>query len=455
MSISEPFWKRNVKVVFKTCENDYKYKVIASWEQLFWQYSKDDFKINIAEKKLIQAVGDKEKIETIVDYCQRIFKSKNTSHSRNKMFGLLSPFQDYLSHAKSNAEAQFFLGYCYLGYERGIFSIAKALKYFQLSANQENAMALLYLGLRFKVGIEVDDNHILYFETFKPDFDTFKRAADLGNARAQNIVSLCYLKGEGTAQDYENALKYTTMSAEQGDALGLFTLGKLYFKGVGIAQDIEKSFIYFKRAADLGSAPAQGFIAIMYRKGIVTKIDHAKAFQYTKLCADQGNKHALANLAQFYFEGIGTKVDHAKAFKYTKKVAKVGFAKAQCSVGMMYMNGEGTAINQAKAFKYTKLSAGQGNAAGQACLGYFYLAGVGTKVNHAESFKYTQMAANQDHDVGLFNLGYCYREGIGTDKNLKKALEYTQKSLDQGNIPAQNALNEIKALLEQEALNGS
>jgi TPR repeat protein len=357
MSISEPFWERNVKVIFKTCENDYLYKIISSWEQLFCRYSKDDFKINIA-KNLLQNCGVEEKIEKIVDYCHRIYKSKNTTaYNPQEILELLYPFKDYLSDAKSNAEAQFFLGNCQSYHD-------VALKYLYLSADQENAMALLHLGLRSYKGKGV-------YKDLKQAFDYFKRAADLGNASAQFNVGDMYKEGVVTEIDPAESFKYTKLSADQGHASAIANLGYFYLTGFGTNVDEEQGFRYISRAAYLGIAEAQYDVGNMYRDGKGTKIDPAQAFKYTKLSADQGFGDAQASLGQFYFAGIGTKVNHVESFKYTQMAANQGHDVGLFNLGYCYREGIGTyksEKNLTKALKYTQKSLNQGHISAQKAL---------------------------------------------------------------------------------------
>lgn len=156
---AEAYWKRNVKKAFQICKNDYKFKVIASWKKLFKQYSKERFDFNHDQDQLI---------ETMVAHCHKIYKYKTTSRNLSTIFDLLAPYKEYLlKMAHSNADAQFFLGYCYQ-FGHGVnVNLAEAIKYLQRSADQGQTLAKINLGVCFHKGNGVEKDLEKAFNYFK------------------------------------------------------------------------------------------------------------------------------------------------------------------------------------------------------------------------------------------------------------------------------------------------
>ena len=50
-----------------------------------------------------------------------------------------------------------------------------------------------------------------------------------------------YFNGNGVPQDYTEAAKWYTMSAEQGHSYAQYCLGLMYFNGNGVPQDDTES----------------------------------------------------------------------------------------------------------------------------------------------------------------------------------------------------------------------
>jgi hypothetical protein len=64
-----------------------------------------------------------------------------------------------------------------------------------------------------------------------------RKAAEQGNAVAQNNLGLLYLNGKGVPQDDAEAVKWFLKAAQQDDQKAQFNLGVMYQDGLGIPQD--------------------------------------------------------------------------------------------------------------------------------------------------------------------------------------------------------------------------
>lgn len=123
----EIFWERSVRIFFSKSQKDYNYKIGLCWKKLFAQYSVEAFRCDVAKRKSLKYIADN---------CRIIFEAKNKNLELFGIFPLLSPYKDYLSKPRSNSDAQFYLGYCYLEGHGVTQNIAEALKYIQLSVDQ-------------------------------------------------------------------------------------------------------------------------------------------------------------------------------------------------------------------------------------------------------------------------------------------------------------------------------
>ena len=97
-----------------------------------------------------------------------------------------------------------------------------------------------------------------------------------------------YVFGEGVAQDYQTAIHWYQLAANQGDAAARLNLGLLYSDGLGIPQDYEAATRWVRLAADQGLSAAQYQLGIWYTVGSVISRDYTAAHMWLNLAAAQG-----------------------------------------------------------------------------------------------------------------------------------------------------------------------
>ena len=84
----------------------------------------------------------------------------------------------------------------------------------------------------------------------------YKRAAELGHARAQCSYGKCLYTGSGTEKDTAEAFRWFKLAADQGLNIAQYNLGVMYLKGVYVPKDHEQARHWFKLAADNGHEDA-------------------------------------------------------------------------------------------------------------------------------------------------------------------------------------------------------
>lgn len=77
----------------------------------------------------------------------------------------------------------------------------------------------------------------------------YRKAADQGNADAQDSVGSMYEQGKGVPQNYAEALKWYRKAAEQGDSSAQTSLGGMYEWGLGVPQNYIWAHRWFNLAA--------------------------------------------------------------------------------------------------------------------------------------------------------------------------------------------------------------
>ena len=75
-----------------------------------------------------------------------------------------------------------------------------------------------------------------------------------------------YANGQGVPQDYAQALTWYRKAADQGNAEAQNNLGVMCESGHGVPQDYAQAVVWYRKAADQGFAPAQYNLGVMLLK---------------------------------------------------------------------------------------------------------------------------------------------------------------------------------------------
>jgi TPR repeat protein len=78
----------------------------------------------------------------------------------------------------------------------------------------------------------------------------YRKAAEQGDAEAQNNLAVMYANGKGTIQDKEQAVFWFHKAADQGEAMAQLNLGRMYFNGEGVQQDVIQAYMWTDLAAE-------------------------------------------------------------------------------------------------------------------------------------------------------------------------------------------------------------
>lgn len=135
-----------------------------------------------------------------------------------------------------------------------------------------------------------------------------------------------------------------TLKAEAGDTEAQDILGLCYFRGNGVTRDVEKAVYWYTKASELGHAAAQLKLALCYSGDInAWKIgtDPSRAVYWLEKSAMQGNACAQYNLGVCYIEGFGVEKNAKKAVELFQIAADAEYLPAQYNLGVCYKYGIG------------------------------------------------------------------------------------------------------------------
>jgi TPR repeat protein len=118
--------------------------------------------------------------------------------------------------------------------------------------------------------------------------DTWRPAAEAGDARAQFRLATIYDSGFGVARDMAEANRWFRLAAEQGMAEAQFYVGLSFYEGKGVGQDYFKAVDWFLLAANQGHAESLYLLGYMYENGWGVLQDFAEAGQWYERAAARG-----------------------------------------------------------------------------------------------------------------------------------------------------------------------
>jgi TPR repeat protein len=110
--------------------------------------------------------------------------------------------------------------------------------------------------------------------------------AEKGDKWCQTMLaSTAYHGVKGVPQSYAEAMKWYRKAAEQGDAAAQNSLGRMYAEGKGAAQDHAAAMKWYQKAAEQGNAAAQSSLGGMYGTGKGAPQDYVQAHKWYNLAA--------------------------------------------------------------------------------------------------------------------------------------------------------------------------
>ena len=120
-------------------------------------------------------------------------------------------------------------------------------------------------------------------EQIKVTMNTYRKAAEQGNADGQVNLADCYARGVGVAKDEVEAVKWLRKAAAQGYNRAQCQLGHCYARGVGVAKDEVEAVAWYRKAAAQGYAEAQIQLGYRYARGRGVTKDEVEAYAYWSL----------------------------------------------------------------------------------------------------------------------------------------------------------------------------
>lgn len=317
--------------------------------------------------------------------------------------------------------------------ERGI----KLLKEAEESGDKL-AYYLMAIGYIFGLNGIIKQNHS---EAEKRLLECYQEFEDEGTA---GMLAELYAFSE-EKYDYQKAVDYANIAAEDDDINGYSTLGFLYLNGKGVEKNVELALENYKMAAAFGDEGAMNQIGFIFMGSEDFEANPEQSFYWFNEAAKKGHDFGLFNLGYCYQNGFGVERDMAKAAECFKKAAELGHIDAMYQLGSYYQN---FLIDTDKAKMWYQKAAESGHAESLNCLGVIY----SDMGDFKEAVKCFKKAVEQEAPMAYLNLATCYRDGTGIKRNLQKAEELFAKAAEHGVEDASELKKEVVASQEDELI---
>lgn len=355
-------------------------------------------------------------------------------------------FEWFLKSAQeSNRFAQFSLANLYY-YGNGVEkNLKEAFGWYMRSAKQGQPYASYAVAQMYGKGEHVEQNEKIAQEYYKQAISGFLKLEADGQADDNLFykIGAMYKNGLGTEADIDKALEYFKRSAELNNKNGLYEYGKALLLGDNIPQNAEKSVKLLEKSIKLKNINAKRFLALEYISGEHIEQDTDKGIAMLIECADGGDPLSCFMLGRIYFKGEAVNRDLSKAEKYLLKADKDN-GYACYYLGKLYQEEEKYDLD--KAVKWLEKAAEYDEVKDNASYSLAKILLEDNKYHDTQRAIELLEKSAEENNWASFLLGRLYLFGTEEiEKDKEKAMEWLNRSADDGNVYAQNFLNESRS----------
>jgi localization factor PodJL len=162
--------------------------------------------------------------------------------------------------------------------------------------------------------------------------DKLTAMANAGNARAELVVALKYLDGDGVPANDAEGAKWLEKAAAQGEPLAQYRLGTLYERGKGVTADAAKATKWYAAAAQSGNRKAMHNLAVAYAQGSGVAKNFTEAARWFSRASALGLSDSQFNLAVLYERGLGVPQSLVDAYKWYAIAASQGDTESKTRI---------------------------------------------------------------------------------------------------------------------------
>jgi len=218
------------------------------------------------------------------------------------------------------------------------------------------------------------------------------KAAEQGNATAENELGTMYRLGHGVNTNKEEAVQWYQKAAHHGSPEGMFNLGICFYNGDGVGSNEYTAYLWFLVARDQGAAVADEAV----KRSAATRSKRETADAYVQI-------------AEMYNRGESVPKDDARHVRGLDKAAELD-SLGKVHLAVYLVTGPESARDYPKALDLCK-SASRDYAPALPCVGFIYRKGLGVPKDSVEAAKWYEKGVKNSNSMSMMVLAEMLAAG--------------------------------------------
>ena len=248
---------------------------------------------------------------------------------------------------------------------------------------------------------------------------------------------------ESDGYDPKKAVEFLIESANLGNTVAKYQLGKMHLQGKVVSKDILTALKWLEDLVTDKNQYAEYLLGKTYLKGEDVEANAERAKELLRRAIAQGNKYAAYTLGKALLDGEKLKKNTADAVEFLKQSAEKGMLPAEYVYGKLLYQGELVEKDAEKALEYLERAAGKGNPRAAYLAGKIRLTEEGL-TDTEKAIQHFEQAAKDGNAFAEYQLARIYLYGLGVERDEEKAMAYLHSAAEQGNEYAQQTLEDIR-----------
>jgi TPR repeat protein len=156
-----------------------------------------------------------------------------------------------------------------------------------------------------------------FSQDYPKAYQSFRKAADLGNANAQYNLGIMSGDGVGILKNETAAVAWYRKAASQGHSGAQLNLGIHLSDGRGVPENDVEAVAWYRKAAVQGVDSAQNNLGVQYANGYGVQRSLVTAYAWYNIAAAKGNETAIKNKEQISQAMSSDEITQAQALSNT------------------------------------------------------------------------------------------------------------------------------------------
>lgn len=242
----------------------------------------------------------------------------------------------------------------------------------------------------------------------------------------------------------EKAVELLMESAEYGNSIAKYKLGKMYLLGLDVPKNITAAIVWLEDAIDDGNEYAEYLLGKTLLRSEDIDTDYERGEELLRSAANKGNPYALYTLGKEMLKGEVLEQNIADALTCLQMSSDKGFSTAQYLLGKLFYEGEVVSKDVAKAIELLERAVTKGNS---------YAAYIAGKIRLFEAeykdvdkaIRHLKIAAQDKNSWAEYLLGKLYLYGNEVPRDVDTGLAYMRSAAENGNPYAAEVVKSIES----------